>query len=62
MSDQMCIIVNSSYFNFNNSNFLVLWDHGLCMGFFYILNYSSAHGLGDVSGVASLIAIDVQLQ
>jgi len=40
--------------------FLILRDHGLYV--IYIGKYSSAHALGDVSGVASLISADEQLQ
>jgi len=42
--------------------FLVLRDHGVYMYVVYILKWSSAHALGGVSGVASIITTDERLQ
>ena len=42
--------------------FLVLRDHGVYMYVVYIWIWSSAHALGGVSGVASFITTDEQLQ
>jgi len=42
--------------------FLVLRDHGVYMYVLYIWKWSSAHALGGVSGVASFITTDEQLQ
>ena len=41
---------------------LVLRDHGVYMYVVYIWKWSSAHALGGVSGVASFISTDEQLQ
>jgi len=41
--------------------FLVLKDHGVYMYVVYIWKWSSAHALGDVSGVASSITTDEHL-
>jgi len=42
--------------------FLILRDHGMNMYVVYICKWSSAHSLGGVSGVASFINTDEQLQ
>ena len=42
--------------------FLVLMDHGVYMYVVYIGKWSSAHAIGGVSGVASFITTDGQLQ
>jgi len=42
--------------------FLVLRDHGVYMYVVYFWKWSSAHALGSVSGVASFITTDEQLQ
>jgi len=42
--------------------FLVLRDHGVYMYVVYIWKWSSSHALGGVSGVASFITTDEQLQ
>jgi len=42
--------------------FQVLRDHGVYMYVVYIWKWSSAHALGGVSGVASFITTDEQLQ
>jgi len=42
--------------------FLVLRDHGVYMYVVYIWKWSFAHALGGVSGVASFITTDEQLQ
>jgi len=42
--------------------FLVLMDHGVYMYIVYIWIWSSAHAQGGVSGVASFITTDEQLQ
>ena len=42
--------------------FLVLSDHGVYMYVVYIWKWSSAHAIGGVSGVASFITTDEQLQ
>jgi len=42
--------------------FLVLRDHEVCMYVVYIWKWSSAHAIGDVSGVASFITTNEQLQ
>ena len=39
-----------------------VWDHGVYMYVVYIWKWSSAHALGGVSGVASFITTDEQLQ
>jgi len=41
---------------------MVLRDHGVYMYIVYIWKWSSAHALGGVSGVASFITTDEQLQ
>jgi len=41
---------------------LVLRDHGVYMYVVYIWKWSFAHALGGVSGVASFITTDEQLQ
>jgi len=41
---------------------LILRDHGLYMYVVYIWKWSYAHALGGVSGVASFITTDEQLQ
>ena len=38
------------------------FDHGVYMNVVYIWKWSSAHALGGVSGVASFITTDEQLQ